>query len=66
MVVGNDVTGIDNQEHPYAYLNAQQSLGNQNFLVVPGQRPCPSTSAVEVDGQRDANYTAGSTVTHQP
>jgi hypothetical protein len=66
VAVGNDVTGIDNQEHPYAYLNAQESLGNQNFLVIPGQRPCPSTSAFEVDGQHGANYTGGSTVTHQP
>ncbi len=66
VVVGNDVTGIDNQEHPYAYLNSQESLGNQNFLVIPGQRPCPSAGAVEVDGRHGANYTGGSTVTHQP
>jgi hypothetical protein len=66
VVAGSDVTGIDNQEHPYAYLNAQGSLGNQNFLIIAGQRPCPSSGAVEVDGQHGANYTGGSTVTHQP
>jgi len=63
---GSNVTGIDNLEHPYAYLNAQSGLGNQNFLIVPGQRTCPSNGGVEVDGQQGANYTAQSTVTHQP
>jgi hypothetical protein len=66
VLVGSAVTGIDNQEHPYAYLNTQESLGNRNFLVIPGQRPCPSTGAIEVDGQHGANYTGASTVTQQP
>jgi hypothetical protein len=65
-VVGSDVTDVDNQEHPYAYLNAQESLPDQNFLVIPGQRSCTSAGVVEVDGQHGANYTGGSTVTHQP
>jgi prepilin-type N-terminal cleavage/methylation domain-containing protein len=66
VVAGSDVTGIDNQEHPHAHLNAQASLTNQNFHIIPGQRPCPSTGAGEVDGRHGANYTGGSTVTHQP
>ncbi len=63
---GGTVSRIDNQEHPYAYLNANGNLSNQNFLIVQGQRACPSTGGVEVDGQHGANYTAESTVTHQP
>lgn len=66
VVSGSNVTSIDNQEHTYAYLNAQRSLSNQNYLIIRGNRSCPTDSPVEVDGQGGENYTDETTVTHQP
>lgn len=66
VVSGSNVTSIDNQEHPYAYLNAQRSLSNQNYLVIRGNRSCPTDGDVEVNGQGGENYTDETTVTHQP
>ena len=66
VVSGSNVTSIDNQEHPYAYLNAQRSLSNQNYLVIRGNRSCPTDGGVEVNGQGGENYTDETTVTHQP
>ncbi len=63
---GGVVTRIDNQEHTYAYLNAQRSLGNQNFLLVGGRERCPTDGSVEVNGTGGENYTDETTVTHQP
>lgn len=60
------VDKIDNEEHPYAYLNVQRSLSNQNFLVIDGSKNCPSGSAVEVNGTGSENYTSTTTVLHQP
>lgn len=60
------VDKIDNEEHPYAYLNVQRSLSNQNFLVIDGTKNCPSGSAVEVNGTGSENYTNTTTVLHQP
>jgi hypothetical protein len=73
-VSGSNVISIDNEEHTYAYLNAQRSLGNQNYLIVRARRTtgggqpitCPTDAAVEVNGQGGENYTDESTVTHQP
>jgi Tfp pilus assembly protein PilV len=42
---GSNVTGIDNQEHNYAYLNVQKSLSNQNFKVIAGNSSCSSGSS---------------------
>jgi type IV pilus modification protein PilV len=72
--VGTHVKTIDNQEHTYAYLNAQKSLSNQSFLIVSARKStggnpaitCPTDSAIEVNGQGGENYTDESTVTHQP
>ncbi len=74
VVSGSNVVSIDNEEHTYAYLNAQRSLGNQNYLVINARRTtgggqpinCPTDAVVEVDGQGGENYTDESTVTHQP
>lgn len=74
VVNGSNVTSIDNQEHTYAYLNAQGSLTNQNFLLINARRAtggnqpinCPTDGPVEVNGQGGENYTDESTVTHQP
>jgi Tfp pilus assembly protein PilV len=63
---GAYIKSIDNAEHTYAYLNAQRSLSNQNFLIIDGQRGCPTDAPIEVDGQGGENYTDESTVTHQP
>lgn len=60
------VDKIDNEEHPYAYLNVQRSLSNQNFLVIDGSKNCPSGSAVEVNGTGSEVYTNTTTVLHQP
>ena len=69
---GTYIKTIDNQEHTYAYLNAQKSLSNQSFLIISAARSngtaisCPTDAAVEVNGQGGENYTDESTVTHQP
>lgn len=60
------VTKIDNEEHPYAYLNVSKSLSNQNYLVIKGSNNCPTDTSVEVDGTGNENYTDATTVTHQP
>lgn len=62
---GSNVTKIDNAEHPYAYLMSTIGLNNQNFLVVKGNKNCPTDSDVEVDGTGGENYTDETTVTHQ-
>lgn len=64
--ISESVDKIDNEEHPYAYLNVQRSLSNQNFLVIDGNKNCPSGSAVEVNGTGSENYTNTTTVLHQP
>lgn len=65
-VAGTHIRSIDNQEHTYAYLNTAKSLSNQNFLIIEGNRNCPTDGVVEVDGQGGENYTDETTVTHQP
>lgn len=62
---GSNVAKIDNAEHPYAYLMATIGLNNQNFLVISGNRSCPTDGATEVDGTGAENYTNETTVTHQ-
>lgn len=64
--LGQTITRIDNDEHPYAYMMVRRSLSNQNFLVVQGNQNCPTDSAVEINGQGAENYTDATTVTHQP
>lgn len=61
-----NVTKIDNGEHPYAYLMATVGLNNQNFLVIDGNKNCPTDGDVEVDGTGSENYTSEITVLHQP
>lgn len=61
-----NIDRIDNEEHPYAYVNVQKSLSNQNFLVIKGNEICPSGSAVEVNGTGSEVYTSTTTVLHQP
>ncbi len=62
---GPNITEIDNSEHPYAYLMESGSLSNQNFLVIKGNRSCPTDGPVEVDGTGGENYTDETTVLHQ-
>jgi len=62
---GGDIVKIENGEHPYAYLLASGSLQNQNFLVIKGNKSCPTDGAVEVDGTGGENYTNETTVIHQ-
>ena len=64
-VSGGNVTKIDNNEHAYAYLQAGTGLNNQNFLVIRGNRTCPTDGAFEVDGTGAENYTNETTVIHQ-
>lgn len=71
---GSDVTAIDNTDHPYAYMQAAESLSNQNFLIIRARRTtgggqainCPTDASVEVDGRGGENYTDTGTVLHQP
>ena len=62
---GGNVTKIENGEHPYAYLQANGGLQNQNFLLIKGNKQCPTDGAVEVDGTGGENYTDETTVIHQ-
>jgi Tfp pilus assembly protein PilV len=62
---GGNVTKIENGEHPYAYLQANGGLQNQNFLLIEGNRQCPTDGPVEVDGTGGENYTNETTVIHQ-
>jgi type IV pilus modification protein PilV len=62
---GGNIVKIENGEHPYAYLLASGSLQNQNFLVIQGNRSCPTDGTVEVDGTGGENYTNETTVIHQ-
>lgn len=59
------MTKIDNAEHPNAYIRVTNSLSNQNFLVVKGNRNCPTDGPFEVDGQGQENYSDETTVLHQ-
>lgn len=65
-VADGNVTKIDNGEHPYAYLMTTIGLNNQNFLVIDGNKNCPTDGDVEVDGTGSENYTSEITVLHQP
>lgn len=68
------VTHIDNEEHPYAYLNVTEALSNQNYLIIKGDAKCPNLQTdsgctgdvVEINGTGNANYTDATTVLHQP
>jgi Tfp pilus assembly protein PilV len=60
------VTTIDNLEHPYAYLNASRSLAQQNFLIIDGNRNCPTDAPVEGFVQDRSRGTDRTTVAHQP
>jgi hypothetical protein len=68
------VTKIDNEEHPYAYLNVSKALSNQNYVVIQGNKSCPSLQStsggsgdpIEVNGTGQENYTDATTVVHQP
>jgi hypothetical protein len=59
---------IDNAEHPAAYAEVDQPLGQQNFLVVPAALSCP----VDSPGDPATDSSAGllridfSTQAHQP
>lgn len=62
VVDGVRVTAIDNDEHPYAWLDAASTLPHQNFLLVRGDLPCPAAPK-----QPEArHYTDATTAPHQP
>lgn len=69
-----NVTKIDNEEHPYAYLNVNKALSNQNYVVIQGDQNCPnlqsalggSGNPIEINGTGNENYTDATTVVHQP
>jgi Tfp pilus assembly protein PilV len=42
-----NTTFLDNYEHPAVYVKVTGSLARQNFLVVRGDRACPSAPAVD-------------------
>jgi Tfp pilus assembly protein PilV len=55
-----------NDEHPAAYADVRSPLANQNFLVVAGDRVCPTASGVHVAGAADDVFVDLSTLPHQP
>lgn len=59
---GPRVTAIDNDEHPYAWLDASTTLAHQNFLLVRGDLACPVAAKVPEAG----HYTDATTAPHQP
>jgi Tfp pilus assembly protein PilV len=59
---GVRVAAIDNDEHPYAWLDAAKSLAHQNFLLVRGDLSCPGAAKAPQAG----HYTDATTVPHQP
>jgi hypothetical protein len=60
------VMSIDNVEHPYAYLNASRNLAQQNFLIIDGDRNCPTDTLVQGYGPGRSNGADRTTVAHQP
>lgn len=54
---------LDNTEHPAVYGRVSESLSRQNFLVVRGDRSCPTAPAVNPAGGVFADY---STLQLQP
>lgn len=48
---------LDNTEHPAVYGRVSESLSRQNFLVVRGDRNCPTAPAVNPAGGVFADYT---------
>lgn len=58
-----DLAGLENEEHPAVYAKVARSLARQNFLVVRGDRNCPTAPAVDFNAGVFANY---STVQLQP
>lgn len=58
-----DMTGLENEEHPAVYAKVARSLARQNFLVVRGDRSCPTAPAVDFSAGVFADY---STVQLQP
>lgn len=41
-----NTNSVDNYEHPAVYVKVTSSLTRQNFLVIPGDRTCPTAPAV--------------------
>lgn len=58
-----NTTAIDNYEHPAVYAKVTGSLARQNFLVVRGDRACPTAPAVNPSAGVFVDY---STVQLQP
>ncbi|RTL39004.1 MAG: hypothetical protein EKK53_17860 [Burkholderiales bacterium] len=54
---------LDNAEHPEVYGQVRESLVRQNYLVVRGDRTCPTAPAVAPANGVFADY---STIQHQP
>jgi len=55
-----------NDEHPASYVDVRTPLSDQNYLVVSGDRTCPTASAVHVAGLAGDVFVDVSTVPHQP
>lgn len=57
---------IDNAEHPAVYLDVNEPLGEQNFLVVPADASCPRDAPTSLGSLVSPNMVDDSTVAHQP
>jgi len=55
-----------NDEHPATYVDVRTPLTDQNYLVVSGDRTCPTASAEHIAGGPGDVFVDVSTVAHQP
>lgn len=58
-----DLKGLENEEHPDVYAKVARTLTRQNFLVVRGDRNCPTAPAIDQANGIFADY---STLQLQP
>ena len=54
---------LSNEEHPHVYALLRESIGNQNYLVIRGDKACPTDSNVVNPVTHPVNY---NTVRQQP
>jgi type IV pilus modification protein PilV len=62
----NGNSALSNSEHPRRYRQVTAALDNQNFLVIPNNRSCPTDTAPTYAGNQDGDFVNTNTVAHQP
>jgi Tfp pilus assembly protein PilV len=59
----SNATATDNTNHPIAYTNVFGNLINQNFLIIAGQKSCPTDGPVNPAA---GDFVNSNTLPHQP